>query len=459
MSILEDLIRQLKGDPLSGGLINSLSEPTRQFLSQVSAPIVQPDTSIIDNYVPTAVGYLGPGVGDMPDPTGVVQKTPTNTLLPDSLFNPPEKYTPAPLQPITGGTSSSGGTLSPTGNTVVGTTTETPDPQHKYTPTSPTGEAGKWRFGYPGAPNSKEAKEYAKKNIVPVKVGGATIQIHKDVAPLFQGFMEELSKNGYVFDPKTTGGYNSRWKNIMGKPQVGNLSEHASGLAVDLNWNKNTQGQRGTDLPKNVRDLAAKYGLKWGMDFKTPDPMHFDFSGSAEDAKNLVVKLGLGPKPDTKAQAVSILKRELPGTGNMLGPPSPATKAAMATPAKEQVVQKLQDSGLGTGGYAPGLEARNFVKDAQERVKQLNPALQNLIMRESAGRVDAYNPVKTSTGNAFGISQLTDQNRAKYAKQLGIKDPNTKNWDEQLAMMNAYIQERYKTPEAAWAHWQRHKWY
>ncbi len=56
------------------------------------------------------------------------------------------------------------------------------------------------------------------------------------------------------------------------------MSEHGKGLAIDLNAETNGLGSETTDLPPNVSEIAAKYGLKWGGDFKgRKDPMHFEY--------------------------------------------------------------------------------------------------------------------------------------------------------------------------------------
>lgn len=67
-----------------------------------------------------------------------------------------------------------------------------------------------------------------------------------------------------------------------------------------------------------------------------------------------------------------------------------------------------------------------------------------LINAESSGRTNAKNP----KSSAFGIGQLILSNRKKYGAQLGI-DPNTTDADQQHALMDAYVKERYGTYDAA----------
>jgi hypothetical protein len=76
---------------------------------------------------------------------------------------------------------------------------------------------------------------------------------------------------------------------------TGTLSEHAFGNAIDINpatnpvtWNGVVQ----TDLPPNIRDIAAQNNLVWGG----------DFGGSKKDAMHFEYNPNVGP-PDTSANA------------------------------------------------------------------------------------------------------------------------------------------------------------
>lgn len=73
---------------------------------------------------------------------------------------------------------------------------------------------------------------------------------------------------------------------------------------------------------------------------------------------------------------------------------------------------------------------------------------------ESNFRTDADNP----QSSAFGIGQLIESNRQRYGQQLGI-DPNTQNEAEQLALMRAYIEDRYGSSQAAAEFRRQRGWY
>ncbi|MBC9877737.1 phage tail tape measure protein [Bradyrhizobium sp. INPA01-394B] len=105
---------------------------------------------------------------------------------------------------------------------------------------------------------------------------GKRLTVNAAAAESFKGFVDELENAGYKI--KSIGGYSMR-----GKRKGGGWSQHAYGNAIDINPDKNAQDGTGrTDMPANVRDLAAKYGLSWGGDWskKYNDPMHFEWNGT-----------------------------------------------------------------------------------------------------------------------------------------------------------------------------------
>jgi hypothetical protein len=103
---------------------------------------------------------------------------------------------------------------------------------------------------------------------------GHTYTVNKAASTNFQGFLKELEGTGYKVT--SLGGYSMRAKAGGG----GGLSEHAYGLAIDINPGANPFRGNHTDLPKNIHDMAARYGLVWGGDWTDPkDPMHFQWGG------------------------------------------------------------------------------------------------------------------------------------------------------------------------------------
>ncbi|WP_316164539.1 MULTISPECIES: phage tail tape measure protein [unclassified Bradyrhizobium] len=102
---------------------------------------------------------------------------------------------------------------------------------------------------------------------------GKRFTVNAAAAESFKGFVDELEASGYKI--KSLGGYSPRKKK-----GASGWSQHAYGNAIDINPAANPQ-YGGTDMPANVRDMAAKHGLSWGGDWsrRYRDPMHFEWTG------------------------------------------------------------------------------------------------------------------------------------------------------------------------------------
>lgn len=110
-------------------------------------------------------------------------------------------------------------------------------------------------------------------------------------------------------------------------------------------------------------------------------------------------------------------------------------------------------AGASGAGYAPEAAVSSVL--AGEGGSAEEQALRWLIQKESSGKTTAKNP----KSSAFGLGQLIKANRKAYAQRLGIKNPDTTDYDEQLAMMKAYIKERYGDAVRAKQFWERNQWY
>lgn len=68
-------------------------------------------------------------------------------------------------------------------------------------------------------------------------------------------------------------------------------SNHAWGLAIDINAPKHPYGEHNTfgkQDRQRCREIADKHGCRWGGDYDgTPDDMHFEFMGSPAEARRL----------------------------------------------------------------------------------------------------------------------------------------------------------------------------
>jgi hypothetical protein len=186
------------------------------------------------------------------------------------------------------------------------------------TPPAPgVGEGWRWNgYWYNGSPAlASWESTYIASNTT--KIGGlnaGNLQTHVAVRSLFEGFLSEITANGYrVADAS---GYafrctsaNGGWSCPSGSPS--GLSNHAWGLAVDMNAGTNPirsyTGIDGatacatpiqTDLPQWVIQTAERWGLYWGgygwnsgcADTTTQrtslnrDPPHFEFRGTPRQA-------------------------------------------------------------------------------------------------------------------------------------------------------------------------------
>ena len=55
------------------------------------------------------------------------------------------------------------------------------------------------------------------------------------------------------------------------------LSNHAFGLAIDLNVSSNGLGTKG-DMDRRIVAIFEKWGFEWGGRWERPDPMHFELA-------------------------------------------------------------------------------------------------------------------------------------------------------------------------------------
>lgn len=108
-----------------------------------------------------------------------------------------------------------------------------------------------------------------------------TVNLRKgDVSVVLLHFMEWFNANVQKLRQSDTGGYNPRV--IAGSHT---LSNHASGTAVDLDWDSHPQGRRNAGFSAAQVTAIHKqlefYGgaIRWGNDYTgTPDAMHFEIN-------------------------------------------------------------------------------------------------------------------------------------------------------------------------------------
>ncbi len=183
-------------------------------------------------------------------------------------------------------------------------------------------------WGHPDEPG------FRQRNIVAVDAGGVRLWVHRGVARLFKGFLDELVRRGYSLDVIADDwGYVNR--DIRGRPGV--KSNHAWGLAVDINATKNpmteahpshasTAGhdERGvhTDMPRWVGPLAERWGLRWGANYSgtRKDAMHFEFMGTPVDVGRYPIDGEAYPVDNHQEEVLMLIQMEVSPTTVLVVP-------------------------------------------------------------------------------------------------------------------------------------------
>jgi hypothetical protein len=119
--------------------------------------------------------------------------------------------------------------------------------------------------------------------------GGITVLVHKEIAPIVRWLLNETVRRGYHLRSGQCWGYANRAIAGTRRP-----SNHSWGLAVDLNAPSNPQSRDlVTDMPTWLPGLWKAWGFRWGGDYQgLKDPMHLEFMGSPDTARELTARIG-----------------------------------------------------------------------------------------------------------------------------------------------------------------------
>lgn len=104
-----------------------------------------------------------------------------------------------------------------------------------------------------------------------------TVTCHRVMIPQLSGALAEIEREGLasLIRPEDYAGcYAPRF--IDRDPTLP-LSNHAFGLAVDLNSDTNQLGTRG-DMDPRIVEIFERWGFEWGGRWERPDPMHFELA-------------------------------------------------------------------------------------------------------------------------------------------------------------------------------------
>ncbi len=163
-------------------------------------------------------------------------------------------------------------------------------------------------------------------------ISGARWQVHRELAPILAYIVGEAERRGHLFDHGPSDvdddwGYNVR--RIAGSSS---WSYHSAGAAVDIDAQEYPQGQRRRVPPAWLISLFLQWGWSWGGEFGNPDPMHFEFRGTVERARQLVAMLAAS---DVQQRPVPVP----PGT------PSPQPQPATVPNGGDDMVLRDNESG------------------------------------------------------------------------------------------------------------------
>ncbi len=98
------------------------------------------------------------------------------------------------------------------------------------------------------------------------------LRCHKDLLPALEGARRELEQRHLSF---IVDSFEGCW-NPVRIVEGGDLSRHAWGAAVDVNYAKNPTQIASAQDPRLV-EVMRRWGFTWGGNWLVPDPAHFEF--------------------------------------------------------------------------------------------------------------------------------------------------------------------------------------
>jgi len=133
---------------------------------------------------------------------------------------------------------------------------------------------GKSQNGWPAHPDPDVVN--LEQMTIPLQGGkSVTLLLRKETANSLVEMVKWWDANVEPVNPGDTGSYN--YRPIRGYSQ---LSNHASGTAIDINGSRHKLGARGTVSPALAVAITAKaksLGLRWGGTYEgRVDEMHFE---------------------------------------------------------------------------------------------------------------------------------------------------------------------------------------
>lgn len=198
---------------------------------------------------------------------------------------------------------------------------------------------------------------------------GVSVIVANGIAPLVKYLGDETIARGYEIRSGVTGGYNCR--QISGSSS---WSNHAWGLAVDINWDRNPMGSElVTDMPDWMPALWESFGFRWGGRYNNrPDAMHFEFMGTPGQAKAYADKTGNAPASLVPKEVVTQVKG-VPNPTLRRGSRGKRTKGLQRNLGRmhEALSSRISDPGPVDGIF--GSMTETSLKDLQRELLKVTP--------------------------------------------------------------------------------------
>lgn len=119
--------------------------------------------------------------------------------------------------------------------------------------------------------------------VVLTRADGFRRAFHRAIVDLIQICLDVTEALGYDVRPGDSWGYSCRAVAGTSSP-----SNHSWGTAIDVNATSNPRRadhRFQSDLPADVVRFWEGVGFRWGGRWNWPDPMHFDWPGTADQAR------------------------------------------------------------------------------------------------------------------------------------------------------------------------------
>ncbi|MEY4332021.1 MAG: hypothetical protein RLZZ196_759 [Bacteroidota bacterium] len=145
--------------------------------------------------------------------------------------------------------------------------------------------------GWPASPDQKEigVKEFKIKN------ANRKMRLQKDAGKILAAFANEFHAKVEPIDEGVFDDWAYAYRNV--RLSDSELSNHASGTAIDLNATKHPLGAENTFTKQQaiiIRELCKKYGIRWGGDYKKrKDEMHFEIVETPDEVKQRIKDMKL----------------------------------------------------------------------------------------------------------------------------------------------------------------------